>query len=52
MRADAPIYLKNAIKNLAIGTPEASFITERIITGSHWKKTDANPTWTASAADS
>ena len=46
-RADAPIYLNNAIKHLVIGSPEANFITERIITGSPWTQTDANPTWSA-----
>ena len=46
-RADAPIYLNKAIKHLVIGSPEANFITGRIITGSPWTQTDANPTWSA-----
>ena len=46
-RADVPIYLNKAIKLLALGSPEANFITGRIITGSPWIQTDVNPTWTA-----
>ena len=51
-RADAPTSTMQSktIKNLAIGSPKANFISERIITGSPWKQTDANPTWTASTA--
>jgi hypothetical protein len=47
-RTEAPAYLNNAINNLTIGTPEANFITERIITSSPWKQADVNPTWTVS----
>ena len=49
-RSEAPTYLKTAIGDLTIDTPEANFITERIITGTPWKHADANPTWRTSTA--
>ena len=47
-RRDVPIYLTNAIRELAIGQEEATFITERIITGSPWRRVDAKPEWITS----